>query len=444
MEKIKLGENIYNLKKINSNLQIKDEIIKNKIIKLEFDNSIKDTEINNNKLNKPTIVFASMCKNEEHVIQETLESVVKYIDYWIICDTGSTDKTCKIILDFFKKQNIPGELYYDDWKGFDINKTLLFERCYKKADYILHLDADDILYGDFEFNNKDSGKLQYYVNCKRGFNSTNIYKVLILFNANYRWKFCGVAHTIIKCLDYNYETISNIEEIDGDLTNKNFYLISRDSGSRSLDVNKYYNDALKLREQFFNTLIDDPDNLNTRSIFYIAQSYRDANKIEQAIQYYSLYTKLNHIWNEELFESYMNLSRLHIKYNKFTNKIIEYYKNAINLFTDRAEPYYELGLYFNKINNYSEAYNLFIKAKEKDLQSVKQKYRLFVNEKCYNKYIYDELSIACYYLEKYDEGIFYLYEILKDEEFISHKERLLDNLQFFELKIKENYLNILI
>lgn len=99
-----------------------------------------DTSNNSNIVksgNKPTICFATMCKNEEHCIKETLENVYKYIDYWVVCDTGSTDNTCKIVEDFFKEKNIPGELHVDEWKGFDINKTILFNHCYKKADYIL-------------------------------------------------------------------------------------------------------------------------------------------------------------------------------------------------------------------------------------------------------------------------------------------------------------------
>ena len=42
---------------------------------------------------KPRLCFGSMCKNEEHVILDTLNSVYKYIDYWVICDTGSSDST---------------------------------------------------------------------------------------------------------------------------------------------------------------------------------------------------------------------------------------------------------------------------------------------------------------------------------------------------------------
>ena len=93
--------------------------------------NIKNHENNNGvKLsNRKTICFATMCKNEEHCIKDTLESVYKYIDTWVVHDTGSTDKTCQIITDFFKEKGIQGELFVDEWKGFDYNKTQLFNKC---------------------------------------------------------------------------------------------------------------------------------------------------------------------------------------------------------------------------------------------------------------------------------------------------------------------------
>ena len=60
-----------------------------------------DFKIPDKKL--PTLAFITMCKNEEHCICDTLESVYKFIDYWIVCDTGSTDNTCKVVEDFFKE-----------------------------------------------------------------------------------------------------------------------------------------------------------------------------------------------------------------------------------------------------------------------------------------------------------------------------------------------------
>ena len=146
-------------------------------------------------MKKPTIVFATVCKNEKHIIKQTLESVYKYITYWVICDTGSTDGTQEIITNFFKEKNIPGELFTDEWIGFGYNKTLMMERAKNKADYILHFDADDILVGNFNFTNNRAGWDAYIFRIKRG---TIDYTSTILYDAKHSWKFCGVAHTIIR------------------------------------------------------------------------------------------------------------------------------------------------------------------------------------------------------------------------------------------------------
>lgn len=58
----------------------------------------------------PTICFATMCKNEEHCIRDTLNSVYKYIDYWVVHDTGSTDNTCQVVEEIFKEKNIQVKL----------------------------------------------------------------------------------------------------------------------------------------------------------------------------------------------------------------------------------------------------------------------------------------------------------------------------------------------
>ena len=77
-------------------------------------------------------------KNESKIIERCLESVSKFIDYWVICDTGSTDKTREIIKDFFKKKNIPGELHQHVWKSFSFNRNLGLEIAKKKSENMKH------------------------------------------------------------------------------------------------------------------------------------------------------------------------------------------------------------------------------------------------------------------------------------------------------------------
>ena len=55
----------------------------------------------------------------------------------------------------------------------------------------------------------------------------------------------------------------------------------------------------------------------------------------------------------------------------------------------------------------------------------------------YGKYIYDELSVSCYWTERIEEGKKYLDKIIDDEEFSDHKERFIDNLKHFNNKLNK-------
>jgi glycosyltransferase involved in cell wall biosynthesis len=374
-------------------------------------------------MKKPTIVFATVCKNEEHIIKQTLESVYKYISYWVICDTGSTDKTREIITEFFKEKDIPGELFIDEWKGFGPNKTLMMERAKGKADYILHFDADDILIGDFELNEDKYDT--YNARVRRG---PTDYVSSILYRGSLLWKFCGVAHTIIKCIDKPNFTVGNLVDL-------NFYLSSEDVGARSFDPEKYLRDAEKLRQQFFDTLVDDPDNLNSRSAFYTAQSYLDSGRLTEAIQWYRLYLRLKNTWIEEEYECYVKIAGCLAVLKESPDKVISEYMSAINIFPDRAEAHYRLGQYCNTVNHFQMAYDQLDKAYKCDLEKVKSKYILFIDKRCYGKFVKDELSVACYWLERYNEGLKLINEIVDDPDFELEKPRLLENIQHFKNKL---------
>ena len=382
-----------------------------------------------NSSKKPTLAFATMCKNEEHVIGSVLDAVAPYIDYLVVADNGSTDRTLEIVEEFMVRTGIPGEIQRDEWHGFDVNKNMMLSYVFDKTDYVLHLDADDLLAGDFSFNAEDTGFDAYYMTLKRG---GLVWKATTIYNNRLHWRFCGTAHTVIKCRERPNFSI-------GDLSDRG-HIIADGVGSRAFDPKKYFYDAQRLEKQFWDTLVNDPEGLNYRSVFYCAQSFMDHAMINsdtdaalKALQWYRLFTKLSDTWVEERFEAQMRVSRCLMMLNKPLEEVVAEMKKAIDIFPDRAEPYYYVGRFCNQRQSHAAAYDFLKTAKSLSLESAKKKYVLFVIESCYNKFINDELSVACYWLGKKEEGIQLLTEIIDDPDFSAHRDRLLKNLDFLGL-----------
>ena len=101
-------------------------------------------------MENPTICLNMIVKDEADIILNTLSNIVEKmkIDYWVICDTGSTDNTIELITNFFEEQNIEGELIEDPWKDFAYNRTRALEFAYKKTDFVFIFDADDRIVGN--------------------------------------------------------------------------------------------------------------------------------------------------------------------------------------------------------------------------------------------------------------------------------------------------------
>ena len=69
-------------------------------------------------------------------------------------------------------------------------------------------------------------------------------------------------------------------------------------------------------------------------------------------------------------------------------------------------------------------------------EEVLKKYRLFVDVFVYGKYVNDELSVACYWTNRGNEGFKLLNEIIddSDQHFIEHKDRFEMNKKHFTNK----------
>ena len=263
-------------------------------------------------------------KNEEHVIKSTLECISKYIDYYIICDTGSTDNTKKFIKDFFDKKNIKGEIHDIPWKNFGYNRSVALELCNDKCEYCWIIDADDIIIGDLILPtvlDKDCYYLLY------GGDFT--YNRNQIFRIQSKWKYVGVLH--------EYPTCEKKNEIS-ELIKGNYYIDSRRLGNRNKDPDKYKKDAQILLE----ALKENPN--CSRNTFYLAQSYRDYGEYKLSNKYYLKRFKMGG-WDEEIYYSLYMIGKNNIALCKSAITIENSLLEAYRFRTSRLEALYDLIFY---------------------------------------------------------------------------------------------------
>ncbi|MBT7903147.1 glycosyltransferase [Candidatus Woesearchaeota archaeon] len=92
----------------------------------------------------PTISLCLIVKNEEDYIEQCLNSVLELVNEIIIIDTGSTDKTKELALDF-KKNKFPNLKILDFPWVQDFSSARNFSTSYATSEWILILDADEII-----------------------------------------------------------------------------------------------------------------------------------------------------------------------------------------------------------------------------------------------------------------------------------------------------------
>jgi hypothetical protein len=140
---------------------------------------------------------------------------------------------------------------------------------------------------------------------------------------------------------------------------------------------------------------------------------------------------LKDTWVEERFESHLRIARCMMNLDLPEEKFKHHIEKAIELFPDRAEPNYILGKYYNGKSRCDLGYGYLRAAYEKNFQEVSKKYVLFVNKYMYGKHVYDELSVACFWTNRPQEGYDLLKQIIDDPEFEGSRERLLQNKKHF-------------
>lgn len=334
----------------------------------------------------PALCLNMIVKNESKIIRRLLESVAPVIDYYCICDTGSTDNTVQIIEDFFTERCIPGKIPREPFRDFAHNRSFSLKQCESMpVDYILLLDADMIFQlgagvSPAEFKRGLTHDAYHMFQGTDTFYYKNARIVKNRIGACY-W---GVTHEYLKTPDgTQYGLIDKPRAFINDVG---------DGGSKA---DKFERDIRLLLKG----LEDNPN--NDRYTFYLANSYRDHGDNDLAIEYYKKRIDIGG-WHEEVWHSYYSIGKCYKAKGDMVNAI-HWWMEAYQFFPKRVENLYEIISYYRQIGKNQIAYMFYIMALKQTLLNPNPDY-LFLQRDVYDYKLDYEFSIIGYYcnVDKYD------------------------------------------
>lgn len=354
-------------------------------------------------------------KNEGKTILRCLESVRDVVDCICICDTGSTDDTISIIENFLSTHQIPGTVHRHQWRNFGHNRTLSAQAALETIKaigwsandtYLLSLDADMILNVNPQFQKERLTSDCYLI----AQTSTALrYYNLRLFRASLPWLCLGPTHEYWSCaLAHSEDTLDSLSVFD-----------FADGGCRQ---DKLPRDLALLTA----ALQEDP--LNSRYLFYLAQTYAILGQHEQAIQSYKARIDQKG-WIEEVWYSMYGIGMAYEAQKKWADALM-WYLRAYQTLPSRAEPLAQIALYYCAEGDFHAAY-LF--ASQGARIPYPTGHTLFVSLPVYD-YLFDEIiSIAAFYTPYRAEGHRAIKKLLSNANLPVRTRALAQsNLRFYE------------
>lgn len=378
-----------------------------------------------NELTRPDnakICLAMIVKNEIHNMRRCLESVRDVIQYWVICDTGSTDGTQQFIKDLMAEWNIPGELHECPWVDFATNRTESLKLARSKAEYTFVIDADDYL--EFSGPKEVLNNLkqdQYHLKIMHG--GLTYFRPQII-NNTYDWRYEGVLHEFLS-------GPANVRMAPAFMLEN---VIIRASASETRGgfsgSKKYINDALILEK----ALLDDNlvEHMRSRYTFYQAQSYRDAGDWPRCLKAYEDRIKLGG-WEEEVYYSKYMVARMKLALNYSETEIIDAFIQAWEYRPARTDALYDLIRYLQDKGRFTYAYALATIG----VRIPPNKDILFVRQDLYQWRMVDDYSILAMRTGNKNEAITAATSLINSPHFVQlvpadEQERIKKNLEAFK------------
>ena len=370
----------------------------------------------NENTKTPTLCLNMIVKNESKIITRLFDSVISIIDCYCICDTGSTDNTVELIIDYFNNKGITGKVVSEPFKNFCHNRNFALKSCIGMSDYVLLLDADMILEIK-NFNKSILSKADSF-HILQG-NDIFFYQNMRIVKNNGLYSYCGVTHEYINTPSGNIT--ANIEKQ---------LLFIRDIGDGGSKNDKFERDIKLLLDG----IKEEPN--NERYYFYLANSYHDSGRFGEAINVYKKRIELGG-WQEEVWYSYYRIGLCFKNMDKMDDAI-KYWTEGFEFYSQRLEGLYEIIKHYRIISKHKLANLFYQQAKQiLDLNLNRNSY-LFLHDDIYTSKIYYEYTIFAAYVDvkNINDNVIKVFNNLFND---SEVNNMLSNMKFYkDILIQKN------
>jgi glycosyltransferase involved in cell wall biosynthesis len=294
-----------------------------------------------------TITLCMIVKNEEEVLHQCLSSVKEICDEIIIVDTGSMDKTKDIAKNFTEK------IFDFEWiDNFSAARNFAFSHATK--DYILWLDADDILLKEdhqkFKILKKnlnasiDAVSMIYNIAFDEYGQPTFSYRRNRLVKREKEFKWIGLVHEYL-------EVSGNIYTADIAITHRKSDKTKSVQSDRNILI---YENRLKNGEDF-----------SPRDLYYYANELKDHADFQKAIKNYHNFLDTKKGWVEDEIRACINMAEC---YRNLGNLIKEKESLVMSFIYDvpRPEASCRLGDLYKENKEFNKAIVWYRLALEKE------------------------------------------------------------------------------
>lgn len=279
-----------------------------------------------------TISLCMIVKDEEETLARVLQSVESIVDEMIIVDTGSTDRTVEIAKEFSART------FHFEWiNDFAAARNYSFSKA--TQDYILWLDADDIL---------AEADRERFLQLKANFppHADRITMPYILMADQNGKPVSSLRRNRVVRRACNFQWIGYVHEYlnaFGPVVDSDVCVTHRKQ--------KAYTDR---NLSIYRTKVAEGEQLSVRDLYYYANELKDHAHYDEAAQYYERFLDTGQGWIEDnlqacvkLADCYAHLGERRLRLNALLR--------AFDYDSPRAEHCYALGSYYFEEAKYHSA-----------------------------------------------------------------------------------------